>query len=311
MADRTEPAWPASGPRDVRLTAGDAELMVDLRGGGLRRLVVGEWDVLDGYSAGTVAEGWRGAVLLPWPNRVRHGRWTWRDRELQLDVHSPDEPHALHGLLGSQPWSILDVAGDRATVGTTLEPHPGYPFRLAAAVDYALSPGQLRVTVRVCNIGETDAPVGVGMHPYLHVGAAEDGGISAAELTVGARTALDTEAGLPTGERHRFHGDVGRIGHRALDTPLTDLERDDDDWARVRLRGPAGELELAVDGSWPWLQLYTGDQLPEGQHRRSLAVEPMTSPPNALADHLDLVVLEPGGEWSGTWTLAWTPAGGR
>ena len=77
----------------------------------------------------------------------------------------------------------------------------------------------------------------------------------------------------------------------------------------MRLRGPAGELELAVDEQWPWLQLYTGDQFPEGQHRRSLAVEPMTSPPNALADHLDLVVLDPGGEWSGTWTLAWTPAG--
>ena len=52
------------------------------------------------------------------------------------------------------------------------------------------------------------------MHPYLHVGAAEDGGISAAELTVGARTALETDGGLPTGERRPFHGDVGRIGDR-------------------------------------------------------------------------------------------------
>jgi aldose 1-epimerase len=34
----------------------------------------------------------------------------------------------------------------------------------------------------------------------------------------------------------------------------------------------------------------------------------MTCPPNALADHVDLVVLDPGQDWSGTWTLAWTPA---
>ena len=115
-------------------------------------------------------------------------------------------------------------------------------------------------------------------------------------------------AACPPGTRHRFDGDVGRIGDRAFDTPLTDLERDADGWARLRLRGPAGELELAVDGSWPWLQVYTGDTLPEGQRRRSLAVEPMTCPPNALADGVDLVVLEPGAEWSGTWTLAWTPA---
>ena len=162
--------------------------------------------------------------------------------------------------------------------------------------------------MRVGNRSVEAAPVGVGMHPYLHVGANEDGGIGGAELTVPARTALETGGGLPTGATHRFHGDVGRIGPRAFDTPLTDLERDDDGWARLRLRGPLGELELAVDGAWPWLQIYTGDDLPEGRRRRSLAVEPMTSPPNALADGNDLLVLDPGAEWSGTWTLGWRSA---
>ena len=300
--------WPPTEPTEAELAAGDARLEIDLRGGGMRRLVVGDWDVLDGYPAGTVAPGFPGAVLLPWPNRVRHGRWTWRGEQLQLDVESPEQPNALHGLVATQQWSVLDEAPGAVTVGTVLEPHPGYPFRLAAAVDYALTADRLTVTLRVRNSGPREAPFGAGMHPYLHVGAHEDGGIGAAELTVGARTALETDGGLPTGARHRFHGDVGRIGHRAFDTPLTDLERDDDGWARVRLRGSAGELELAVDEQWPWLQVYTGDQFPEGQHRRSLAVEPMSCPPNALADGADLVVLAPGGEWSGTWTLAWTPA---
>ena len=303
-------AWPATEPTEVVLWAGNARLALDLRGGGLRELVVGDWSVLDGYPAGAVAGGSRGVVLLPWPNRVRGGQWTLEGRNLQLDIRSQQQPNALHGLVAAQRWTVLDEGPGTATLGSVLEPRTGYPFRLAAAVDYSLTPTGLTVTVRVRNIGAAAAPFGAGMHPYLHVGASADGDISAAELTVGARTALETEGGLPTGERHPFHGDVGRIGDRALDTPLTDLERDDNGWARVWLRGPAGELELAVDEQWPWLQLYTGDQFPEGQHRRSLAVEPMTSPPNALADHLDLVVLDPGGEWSGTWTLSWTPAAG-
>jgi aldose 1-epimerase len=116
------------------------------------------------------------------------------------------------------------------------------------------------------------------------------------------------DGGLPTGESRPFDGAVGRIGDRALDDPVTDLVRDDEGWARVELRGPAGALELAVDRSWPWLQVYTGDTLPAGQRRRSVAVEPMTCPPNALADGTDLVVLAPEGTWSGTWTLGWTPA---
>jgi aldose 1-epimerase len=304
----TQQAWPNTEPTEVVLAAGNARLAVDLRGGGIRRLVVDDWDVIDGYPAGAVIEGWRGAVLVPWPNRVREGRWTWHGRALQLDLASPGEPNALHGLVAWQPWAVLDRAPDRTSVGTVLEPHEGYPFRLGVAVDYALGPDRLDVTMRVRNIGIAAAPVGVGMHPYLHVGAHDDGGLGGAELTVPARTALETEGGLPTGVQHRFHGDVGRIGHRAFDTPLTDLERDDDGWARLRLRGPLGELVLAVDESWPWLQIYSGDGLPDGQHRRSLAVEPMTCPPNALADGVDLVVLEPGADWSGTWTLGWTAA---
>lgn len=102
-------------------------------------------------------------------------------------------------------------------------------------------------------------------------------------------------------------GDVGRIGHRAFDT-LTDLERDDDR-ARVRLTGPAGRLERAVDQARPWLQVHTGASFPEGRRRRSPAVEPMTSSPDAPADSVDPVVLEPGAVWSGTWTLAWTAGG--
>ena len=303
-------AWPATEPTEVVLRAGNARLALDLRGGGLRELVVGDWPVLDGYPAGVVPGGSRGVVLLPWPNRVRDGKWTWEGRDLQLDVRSREQPNALHGLVSAQQWAVLDEGPGTATLGSVLEPRTGYPFRLAAAVDHALTPTGLTVTVRVRNIGVDAAPFGAGMHPYLSVGAHEDGDISAAELTVGARTELVTDGGLPTGERRPFDGDVGRIGDRALDTPLTDLVRDAGGWARVRLRGPAGDLELAVDEQWPWLQVYTGDQFPEGQHRRSLAVEPMTSPPNALADHVDLVVLDPGGEWSGTWTLAWTPAAG-
>jgi aldose 1-epimerase len=303
------PTWPPAEPTEVQLTAGDAVLAVDLRGAALRRLAVGSWELLDGYPAGGVAPGWRGAVLLPWPNRIRDGRWTWEGEELQLDVQSAAEPHAIHGLLSWQPWTVLRATDDAATLGTTIAPHPGYPFRLAAAVDHVLAPDRLTTTLRVRNDGDRRAPFGAGVHPYLSLGATDDGGIGDAELTLPVRTELVLDGGMPTGERRPFDGAVGRIGARALDTPLTDLVRDDDGWARVRVRGAAGQLEVAVDESWSWLQVYSGDALPPGQHRRSLAVEPMTCPPNALADGVDLVVLEPGETWTGSWSLAWTPAG--
>ncbi|WP_409329345.1 aldose epimerase [Trujillonella humicola] len=308
MSVPPQTSWPPVDPVDVELVSGDARLAVDLRGGGIRALSAGGWDVVDGYPSGAVPAGRRGGLLLPWPNRLRGGRWSWAGRDLQLDVSSPDAPNATHGLLSWQPFGVLSRFSDAVTVGTTVEPRPGYPFRLLVAVDFGLAPQRLTVTVRVRNAAAGPAPLGVGMHPYLAVGGDGDGAIGGAELAVPARTALDVDGGLPTGGRSPFDGAVGRLGDREIDTPLTDLDRDAEGWARVRLRGPAGALELAVDRAWPWLQVYTGDTLPPGQRRRSVAVEPMTCPPNALADGVDLVVLEPAGTWSGTWTLSWTPA---
>jgi galactose mutarotase-like enzyme len=302
-------AWPQSELLDALVTQGDARLAVDLRGGGLRELTVGGWAVLDGYPSGTVPKGRRGGVLLPWPNRLRDGRWHWNGHDLQLDVTSPETPTAIHGLVSWQPWTVLATEDDAVTVGALVEPRPGYPFRLAAALDYRLAPDRLTTTVRVRNAGSEAAPFGVGMHPYLHVGSDQDGDVGNAEVTLPARTRLDLDGGLPTGGRTPFDGAIGRIGDRALDDAVTDLERDADGWAQVRVSGPAGALELAVDENWTWLQAYTGDTLPPGQRRRSVAVEPMTCPPNALADGTDLVVLDPGEEWAGTWTLAWTPTG--
>jgi aldose 1-epimerase len=255
-------AWPDTEPTEVRLAAGDARLTVDLRGGGMSSLTAGTWDVLDPYPAGTVVAGWPGSVLLPWPNRIRFGRWAWRGRDLQLDVGSPEAPHALHGLVSWQRWTPLVDDGGSATVATTLEPHQGYPFRLAGAVDYALGPEQLAVTVRVRNLGTEPAPFGAGMHPYLSVGAATDGGIEDAELALPVRAVLELDGGLPTGNRAPMDGAVGRIGDRVFDDAFTDLVRDEDGWARTTLRGSAGELELAVDRAWSWLQVFSSDTLP-------------------------------------------------
>ena len=64
-----------------------------------------------------------------------------------------------------------------------------------------------------------------------------------------------------------------------------------------------------MPAGWNSTTLFSGDVLPGGRWRRSLAIEPMTCPPNAFADGVDLVVLEPGETWAGSWTLSWTPGG--
>ncbi len=96
-----------------------------------------------------------------------------------------------------------------------------------------------------------------------------------------------------------------RIGSIKLDHAFTDLERDADGLARVELRDSDRETKvfLWVDQSYPYLMLFSGDPLPN-VHRRSLAVEPMTCPPNAFRTGDALIRLEPGASFTGTWGIA-------
>jgi len=48
--------------------------------------------------------------------------------------------------------------------------------------------------------------------------------------------------------------------------------------------------------------VFSGDPLPDVA-RRSLAVEPMTCPPNAFQTGVDLIRLEPGRSFTSTWGI--------
>jgi aldose 1-epimerase len=92
-------------------------------------------------------------------------------------------------------------------------------------------------------------------------------------------------------------------GHE-LDVTYTDLVRDDTGLAVATLEdGNGGEIDLSVDRNFPYLQVFTGDTLEQGRRRTSVAIEPMTCPPDALRSGKDVVILEPGQHWAGSWRL--------
>jgi aldose 1-epimerase len=145
------------------------------------------------------------------------------------------------------------------------------------------------------------------MHPYLTMGTET---VDELILRAPGRTVLQADdRGIPVGSEpvegteYDFRR-PGPIGGAKLDHAFTDLERDDDDLASVELLNPEDErsLLLWLDDSYPYLQLFTGDPLPDVA-RRSLAVEPMTCAPNAFRTGDGLVVLEPGEATSSAWGI--------
>ncbi|MDQ6949529.1 MAG: aldose epimerase, partial [Actinomycetota bacterium] len=56
--------------RQFILESGNQQLAVTEVGAGLRSFTVGDQPVLDGYAEREICDVCRGALLLPWPNRI-------------------------------------------------------------------------------------------------------------------------------------------------------------------------------------------------------------------------------------------------
>src|ERR1700687_5893719 len=67
-------------------------------GGGLRTHDVDGQPVLDGYDVDRMADGGRGQPLLPWPNRLADGQYSFEGQELRLPVDDVVRQNEMHGL---------------------------------------------------------------------------------------------------------------------------------------------------------------------------------------------------------------------
>lgn len=290
----------------VVLSRGPAQASVVEVGAGLRTLTVGGHDVLDGYGVQEMAPSARGQVLVPWPNRLHQGRYSWDGVQHTVPLDEPEQANAIHGLVRWRTWTASDRTEDTVTMGLALLPCPAYPFALELQVRYTLTDDGVTVTTSATNVGAVDAPYGAGHHPYVTAGTRR---VDEADLTLPARTYLPTgPAQIPIGPQpvDGTPYDFRRprpIGPLHVDLAFTDLERDADGRATVSLRGPQRTVQVWVDESWPYLQVFTADPLPPARRRRSLGVEPMTCPPNALQTGQDVVRLRPGQTWTGTWGI--------
>lgn len=290
----------------VELVHGDQRAVVVEVGGGLRAYAAGQRELLDGYDVDAMSTSGRGQLLIPWPNRLQDGRYEFDGRRHQLALSEPEHGNAIHGLVRWTRWFVREREADRVLLEHVLHPQPGYPFSLALEVEYALAADGLSVRTTATNIGVDACPYGAGVHPYLTVGTPS---VDAAILTSpGATVIRSDDRGLPVGtdrvERTPFDFRRARaIAATTLDHAFTDLERGDDGLARVELRHPDGSgVVLWVDEGYRYLMLFTGDPLPD-VGRRSLAVEPMTCPPNAFRTGESLVRLEPGETHTARWGL--------
>lgn len=279
-------------------------------GGGIRRYRVRGRDIIDGFDIDVSADGARGQTLIPWPNRVRDGQWSWRGHQFQLALTEPEQHNAIHGLVRWLGWTVTERSTNQVTLTCTAWPQDGYPWPLDVSVRYALDEDGLVVEQCIRNRGTSPAPVAAGAHPYITVGTST---IDDAVLSLPADSWIPTDdRQIPTGTAsvegtpYDFR-DARPIGDLSIDYAFTDLHRESDRRCYVELRHPNHNQQVALwfDDHYEYVEIFTGDTLPdERRRRRGLAVEPMSAPPNALATGESLHVLDPGQCWIAKWGIS-------
>lgn len=262
--------------------------------------------LVDGFTEDAMSSACRGQLLMPWPNRIRDGRYEFEGTGQQLPLSEPKRNNASHGLARWAAWHVVSHEAGRIELGLRLPAQAGYPWVLDLGVVYELGEDGLTVTQSATNRSDGNAPYASGAHPYLTLdtGSTIDGWT----LHATAATVLeaDRERMLPTGRAdvagtsYDFR-EPRVIADTALDDCFTDLDRAEDGSATVTLSTEDRAVELWMDEHHRWLMLYTADD--RTPPRGSIAIEPMTAPVDAFNSGEDLVTLAPGQTFSASWGL--------
>jgi aldose 1-epimerase len=213
-------------------------------------------------------------LLVPWSNRVKDGKFTFRGKEHRIGVNAPDGS-AIHGFGREHPWQVerADRARLEASFDSRRHDVRGFPFAFSARAEFRVDGPRFSVRIALKNEGSETMPAGFGHHPYFQRALA--GPNDAVRLEIPCDERFELEACIPS--RAPVPVDA-RLDFRAM-RPLDSNAKLDDDLtgrragAPIRFAYPESGLavSLELDPLFENVVVY----VPEG--KTHFAVEPVTN----------------------------------
>ena len=247
-----------------------------------------------------------GCRLSPFPGRLGFARFNWKGVDYKLVNNVSWAPHALHGFLQGREWDFdsFESDSDGCTAVFTCDwpgAFSGFPFPYRATTSINFTGESVLINSSVKNVGNTELPYSEGWHPYFMLGEKIDN----LSLTLPKTSlAIVDKDDLPTGnyEDDKRFVEGRKIGNEfindcfCLEKEFSQLPASDSDFinnAHAQLESDRYILDIwqkAGRDGYNAIQIYTPPS------RESIAIEPMTSEPDALNHRRGLVVIPPGEE---------------
>lgn len=229
--------------------------------------------------------------LLPFPNRMKDGQYTFDGKLYQFPINDRNTNNSLHGFLEPIQMKVIHQ-NDKENVASielkgSFQGVDYYPFPFDFYAKYILTDSELRIQMKIKNIGNTNMPIALGWHPYFKLDT-----VSIDVLKMQFPNCQSVEIDnrmIPTGTTSSYHdfSDLTTIGNTSLDKCFI-LQAVNSKRAEITLQSHTTTLKIWQEtDAFPYFQVYTPDE------RQSIAIEPMTCNVDAFNNKKGLWILEP------------------
>ena len=235
-------------------------------------------------------------ALVPYANRIAHGRFDHGGRSWQLPLNFGAHPHALHGVGWQACWNVTSHCPDAIVLCHEHDGGPGWPWPYVAEQRIDLVTDVVTFELTVVSRAEMPMPVGLGFHPAFPVSSG-----TVLRTNVGAVWLTDADQ-LPTGRAAENHFADWRAGAPVQRNSL--IDHCHDDWERrltITTSGMTTLLRASPD--LDRLHIYVP---PDADF---FCAEPVSHVPDAInrataADTRGLRLLPPGGRFGVSMQIA-------
>lgn len=269
-------------------------------GGILNALVLqmpqGLYNVIDGFTNQAEfnvnnSSSFKSNILFPFPNRIRHGAYTFEQTSYTLPINFAAEQNAIHGLIYDKKFTICKTHEDNSHAALELTYSymgdiAGFPFPFVISVTYTLSEYGLSLYTECTNTGTTAFPFGFGWHHYFRISDT----LAHTALQVPTTELLEVDAAMiPTGklQPYKTFSLLQALNSTQLDTCFA-VEQNKAIHIQLVDTETSNSIAIRYHATdFPYVQIYTPP------HGTSIAIEPMTCAPNAFNNGLGLRIAEP------------------
>lgn len=271
----------------------NSKALIDLGlGGSLQKLLINNQDIIAGSELLDYKRTYTSSVLFPFTNRIKNGKYTFKEKQYTLDLNLKEENNALHGLIYNKAFKYIkeetNLNHATITIGyEETEKAKGFPFKYSVFLTYTLSTNVLELSVEVVNNDDFSFPFTIGWHPYFLSSDLHKSSLS----IQGNKKLVFDKSMIPI-----------KIKDIVIKEPIKIKDRFFDDCYilnnnSVKFNTPDYCLQIESSSKENYLQIYTPDK------KNIIAIEPQTGPSNSFNNNIGLNILEPKESYKISWKI--------